>query len=172
APIVSRVDLYSPYWIATGLFVAAGLLILFAHIPRVVRELPPDERHPFKQVALEVKEGMDALRRSPVLLLSFYQLSLAVMVGFMLGLEFGAMMIPALSALMENASDSVRGRIFALLFMVVNGAIALPVLLTAALSDVVGTNRVIGGLGILLVATGLLTARYAQRVFGAARAPG
>jgi MFS family permease len=264
APIVSRIDLYAPYWIATGLFAAAGLLIVFARVPRVVREAPPAERHPFKQVALELKEGMDVLRKSPVLLLSFYQLSLAVTVvfvmftlapayvstvirigeqdaylilvpatigalfsaavlgqlgrylskprllvvallgsgltllvlaavpalldrfdelghwvrwfgagfSFLLGLEFGALMIPALSALMENASDSVRGRIFSLLFMVVNGATALPVLLTAALSDVVGTNRVIGGLGILLAATGLVTARYAERVFGTARVPG
>jgi MFS family permease len=91
--------------------------------------------------------------------------------SFLLGLEFGAMMIPALSYLMENTSDSVRGRIFSLLFMVVNGVTALPVLLTAALSDVVGTNRVIGGLGVLLAATGVLTARYARRVFGAARVP-
>jgi MFS family permease len=264
APIVSRLDLYAPYWIAAVLFGSAGMLIAFAHIPRVERALSAIKRHPFKQVAVELKEGMDTLRRSPVLLLSFYQLSLAVMVvfvmftlapayvttvirigeqdtyiilvpatvgalaaaavlgqlgrylsrprllvvallgtgvtlivlavvpalldrfdqldhwvrwfgagfSFLLGLGFGTMMIPALSYLMEQASDRVRGRIFSLLFMVVNGATALPVLLTAALSDVLGTNRVIGGLGALLAATGLLTARYAGRVFGAARAPG
>jgi MFS family permease len=264
APIVSRLDLYAPYWIAVALFGSAGLLVAFAHIPRVERRSSGANRHPFKQVAVELKEGMDALRKSPVLLLSFYQLSLAVMVilvmftlapayvstvirigeqdtyiilvpatvgalasaailgqlgrhlsrpwllvaallgtgltllvlavvpalldrfnqldhwvrwfgagfSFLLGLEFGAMMIPALSYLMEHTSDSVRGRIFSLLFMVVNGVTALPVLLTAALSDVVGTNRVIAGLGVLLAATGLLTARYAGRVFGAARAPG
>ena len=263
APIVSRLDLYAPYWIATALFVCAGLLITVAHVPRVEREPAVAKRHPFKQLAVELKEGMDVLRKSPVLLLSFYQLALAVMVilvmftlapayvstvirigeqdtyiilvpatvgvlasaavlgqlgrhlsrprllvaallgtgltllvlaavpallvrfdqlghwvrwfgvgvSFLLGLEFGAMMIPALSYLMENTSDSVRGRIFSLLFMVVNGVTALPVLLTAALSDVVGTNRVIGGLGVLLAATGVLTARYAGRVFGAARVP-
>jgi len=264
APIVSRLDLYAPYWIAVGLFGAAGVLIAFARIPRVERRSSATDRHPFKQVVVELKEGMDALRRSPVALLSFYQVSLAVMVvfvmftlapayvstvirigeqdtyvilvpatvgalasaavlgqlgrylsksrllvaallgtgltllvlagapallerfyqldrwvrwfgvgfSFLLGLEFGAMMIPALSYLMEHTSDRVRGRIFSLLFMVVNGATALPVLLTAALSDVVGTNRVIGALGVLLAATGLLTARYAGRVFGAARDPG
>jgi MFS family permease len=263
APIVSRLDLYAPYWIAVGLFGCAGMLIAVAHIPRLERQPAVTKRHPFKQVAVELKEGTDVLRKSPVLLLSFYQLALAVMVilvmftlapayvstvirigeqdtyiilvpatvgvlasaavlgqlgrhlsrprllvaallgtgltllvlavvpalldrfdqldhwvrwfgvgfSFLLGLEFGAMMIPALSYLMENASDSVRGRIFSLLFMVVNGVTALPVLLTAALSDVVGTNRVIGGLGVLLAATGLLTASYAGRVFGAARVP-
>src|SRR5438105_12451512 len=223
APIVSRFDLYAPYWTAVALFACAGLLVAFARIPRVEREPSTTKRHPFKQVAVELKEGMDALRRSPVLLLSFYQLSLAVMVilvmftlapayvstvirigeqdtyiilvpatvgalvsaavlgqlgrhlsksrllvaallgtgltllvlagapallerfyqldrwvrwfgvgfSFLLGLEFGAMMIPALSYLMEHTSDRVRGRIFSLLFMVVNGATALPVLLTA-----------------------------------------
>ena len=55
-------------------------------------------------------------------------------------------MIPALSYLMESTSDRVRGRIFSLLFMVVNGFTALPVLLTAALSDWLGINRVIGAL--------------------------
>jgi MFS family permease len=264
APIVSRLDLYAPYWIAVALFGSAALLIAFARIPRTERVSPATQRHPFKQVVWELKEGMDVLRKSPVLLLSFYQLSLAVMVifvmftlapayvstvirigeqdtyiilvpatvgalagaavlgqlgrhlsrprllvvallgtgltllvlaavpalldrfdqlghwvrwfgagfSFLLGLGFGTMMIPALSYLMEQASDSVRGRIFSLLFMVVNGATALPVLLTAALSDVIGTNRVIGGLGVLLASTGLLTARYAERVFGEARAPG
>lgn len=260
APVVSRFDIYSPYWIAAALFGGAAMLILFAHIPLIAREPSGTERHPFKQLAVELKEGMDTLRKSPVLLLTFYQLSLAVLVmfvmftlapayatrvigigeqdtyvilvpatvgalasalvlgqlgrrlsrprllvvallgtgltllvmaaipsllgrldhlqhwmrlfgaafSFMLGLGFGTMMIPALSYLMENTSDSVRGRVFAMLFMVVNGATALPVLLTAALSDVVGTNRVIGGLGVLLAATGLLTARYAARVFGPA----
>jgi MFS family permease len=264
APIVSRFDIYSPYWIAVALFGGAGMLILFARIPAVVREPSFTHRHPFKQLFLELKEGMDTLRRSPVLLLTFYQLSLAVLVMFvmltlapayvtqvigigeldtyvilapatvgalasaailgqlgrhlsrprllvmallgtgltllvlaavpsllghfdelhqwmrwfgaafslLLGLEFGAMMIPALSYLMEHTSDSVRGRVFSMFFMVVNGATALPVLLTAALSDVIGTNRVIGGLGVVLAATGLLTARYARRVFGSPTEPG
>src|SRR5207302_3774566 len=66
APIVSRLDLYAPYWIAVALFASAGLLITFARIPRIVRDSAPVERHPFKQLAVELKEGMDALRKSPV----------------------------------------------------------------------------------------------------------
>src|SRR5439155_170450 len=151
APIVSRLDLFAPYWIAVALFGSAGVLIAFARIPRVERAGPATERHPFEQLDRWVRW-------------------FGVGFSFLLGLEFGAMMIPALSYLMEHTSDSVRGRIFSLLFMVVNGATALPVLLTAALSDVVGTNWVIATLGVLLAATGLLTARYAGRVFGEARA--
>jgi len=261
APIVSRVDIYAPYWTAVVLFGLAGMLISVARIPRPSNrnDTALRRRHPFHQLALELKAGADALAGSPGLLLAFTELSLAVLVMFMmftlapayvsqvlgiqdqdsyvilvpatvgallsaatlgqigrrfrpsqllvgalvatgvtlvllasvptalrhmeavhaytrwvsagfsllLGLEFGVLMIPALSYLMENTSDSLRGRIFSLLFMVVNGVTALPVLLTAALSDWFGINRVIAGLGLLLVAAGGLVVRYARRVFEA-----
>jgi MFS family permease len=261
APIVSRADIYAPYWIAVVLFGVAGGLIWFARIPRPARHLDPARayRHPFHQLALDLKGGADALRGSPGLLLAFSELSLAVLVVFMmftlapayvsqvlgieeqdsyvillpatvgallsaaalgqvgrrfrpshllvgalvatgltlallaivpavlreveglrestrwvgaafsllLGLEFGVLMIPALSYLMEQTSDGLRGRIFSLLFMVVNGVTALPVLLTAALSDVLGISRVIAVLGFLLAGTGVLVARCARRAFEA-----
>ncbi|HEY4865395.1 MAG TPA: MFS transporter [Candidatus Dormibacteraeota bacterium] len=265
APIVSRVEIYAPYWIAAALFGAAGGLIGLARIPRPDLEAisPTEDRHPFHQMAVDLKEGAKELGSSPVLLLSFYELGLAVLVMFMmftlapayvsqvlgieaqdsyvillpatvgallsagvlgqlgrkvsppallvgalaatgvtlvllataplamrefnelrvytrwfgsafsllLGLEFGALLIPALTALMENTSDSVRGRIFALLFMVVNGVTAVPVLLTAVLSDWFGISRVIGALGVLLVGTGVILSRYAKRVFATAARP-
>ena len=259
APIVSRVDIYAPYWIAVILFVLAGGLIWFARIPKLARtsdgmRVP---RNPFHQLALDLKAGAEVLGRSPVLLVAFYEVALAVLVifmmftlapayvsqvlrieaqdsyvillpatvgallsavtlgqlgrhlspsrllvgalvatgltlvllavvpalltqlvalrpytrwfgsgfSFMLGLEFGLLVIPGLSYLMEHTTDSVRGRIFSLLFMVINGVTAVPVLLTAALSDWLGINRVVAGLGFLLIATGVTVARYARRVF-------
>ena len=259
APIVSRVDIYAPYWIAVILFVLAGGLIWFARIPKLPRtsdglRVP---RNPFHQLALDLKAGAEVLGRSPVLLVAFYEVALAVLVifmmftlapayvsqvlrieaqdsyvillpatvgallsavtlgqlgrrlspsrllvgalvatgltlvllavvpalltqlvalrpqtrwfgsgfSFMLGLEFGLLVIPGLSYLMEHTTDSVRGRIFSLLFMVINGVTAVPVLLTAALSDWLGINRVVAGLGFLLIATGVTVARYARRVF-------
>jgi len=265
APIVSRIEIYAPYWTAVVLFGLAGSLISLARIPRpLTRHDPaPRRRHPFHQLALELKAGADALGGSPGLMLAFTELSLAVLVMFMmftlapayvsqvlgiqdqdsyvilvpatagallsaatlgqigrrfrpsqllvgalvatgltlvllasvpaalrhmeavhaytrwvsagfsllLGLEFGVLMIPALSYLMENTSDSLRGRIFSLLFMVVNGVTAVPVLLTAALSDWFGIDRVIAGLGLVLVAAGGLVVRYARRVFEAGAPP-
>jgi MFS family permease len=259
APIVSRVDIYAPYWIAVILFVLAGGLIWFARIAKLARtsdgmRVP---RNPFHQLALDLKAGAEVLGRSPVLLVAFYEVALAVLVmfmmftlapayvsqvlgieaqdsyvillpatvgallsaltlgqlgrrlspsrllvgalvatgltlvllavvpalltqlvalrpytrwfgsgfSFMLGLEFGLLVIPGLSYLMEHTTDSVRGRIFSLLFMVINGVTAVPVLLTAALSDWLGINRVVAGLGFLLIATGVTVARYARRVF-------
>jgi hypothetical protein len=75
--------------------------------------------------------------------------------SLLLGVEFGAIMIPAITYLMETTSDEIRGRIFALLYMVINGVTAVPVLAAAALSDAIGTAHVIGGLGVLLVAGGV-----------------
>jgi MFS family permease len=262
APVVSRIEIYAPYWFAAALFLVGGVLVWFARIPGPDGDGDrPEHRHPFHQVAVELKEGAAELGRSPVLLLSFSQLALAVLVMFMmftlapayvsqvlgieeqdsyvillpatlgallsaavlgqlgrklsppallvgalaatgatlfllasapyamrhlvelraytrwggsafsllLGLEFGALLIPALTYLMENTSDSVRGRIFAMLFMVVNGVTAVPVLLTAALSDWFGISRVIAALGVLLAGTGIFMARYSSRVFAAAR---
>ena len=88
--------------------------------------------------------------------------------SLLLGLEFGTLLIPALTYLMEHTSDSIRGRIFSLLFMVVNGVTAVPVLLTAALSDWFGISHVIAALGVLLVATGLFMGSYAKRFIPAA----
>ena len=56
---------------------------------------------------------------------------------------------------METTSDAIRGRIFALLYMGINGVTALPVLAAAALSDTIGTAHVIGGLGGLLILGGV-----------------
>src|SRR5215467_9154229 len=73
APIVSRVDIYAPYWTAVVLFGAAGVLISLARIPRPLAKYDPARRrrHPFHQLALELKAGADALGRSPGLLLAF-----------------------------------------------------------------------------------------------------
>jgi dipeptide/tripeptide permease len=65
---------------------------------------------------------------------------------------------------MESTSDEIRGRIFALLYMVINGVTAIPVLVAAALSDLIGTAHVIGGLGAVLLAGGLVIIIAGRRV--------
>jgi MFS family permease len=249
APIVSRIDLYAPYWLAAALLLIAGTFILASDIPHLQRTTePPVEagRSRFQHMVADLKEGIDALRASNGLMLAFGQMTIAVLVLFMLfalapayvskvigisaqdtyvilgpatggailsavllgqfvrnidrsrllvgsliangvtmlalaavpqamtqvpdlrvharitgaafslllGIEFGAIMIPAVTYLMESTSDAIRGRIFALLYMVINGVTALPVLAAAALSDLIGTAHVIGGLGVLLLGGG------------------
>jgi MFS family permease len=250
APIVSRIDLYAPYWLAAALLVVGATFIFASDIPGLERTTEPPvaaSRNRFHRVWVDLKEGIDALRASRGLMLAFGQVSIAVLVLFMLfalapayvsnvlgiapqdsyvilgpatggailsaillgqfvrnidrsrlligsliangvtmlalaavpqamnqlpdlrvhsritgaafslilGIEFGAIMIPAITYLMETTSDEIRGRIFALLYMVINGVTALPVLAAAALSDTIGTAHVIGGLGALLIIGGV-----------------
>lgn len=250
APVVSRIDLYAPYWFAVVLLVIGGTLIFASDIPRLERhtESPVEESASrFRVMMLDLKEGLDALRASRGLRLAFGQVSIAVLVlfnlytlapayvskvigissqdtyvilgpatagailsaillgqflrqldksrvlagslvangvtllalaavpeamrhfpdlqvhnritgatfSFLIGVEFGAILIPAVTYLMESTSDAIRGRIFALLYMVINGVSALPVLVAAALADNVGTAQVLGGLGVLLLGGGV-----------------
>lgn len=255
APILSGVDLYLPYWIAALLFVAAALCIWLAQIPKLPPKFSVEQRHPFKQVWVEIMEGVDTLRNSSVLMIGFGQLSLAVLVllliftlapayvktvlgispsetyiilvpaiigaiisagllrtlvdrwsqrlllfgtllamgatlivlaggqlitrfvplieghtrifgalcAFVLGLEFGSLMIPALTYLMVHTTERVRGRVFALLFMVINGVAAIPILVAAVLADILGTTWVIAGVGALLAVPAFLGLRYVPR---------
>ena len=250
APVVSRIDLYAPYWCAVVLLVIGGTLIFASDIPRLERhtESPVEESASrFRVMMLDLKEGLDELRASRGLRLAFGQVSVAVLVlfnlytlapayvskvigissqdtyvilgpatagailsaillgqflrhvdksrvlagslvangvtllalaavpeamrhfpdlqvhnritgatfSFLIGVEFGAILIPAVTYLMESTSDAIRGRIFALLYMVINGVSALPVLVAAALADNVGTAQVLGGLGVLLLGGGV-----------------
>jgi MFS family permease len=261
APVVSRIDLYAPYWCAVVLLVIAGTLIFASDIPPLERhhESPVQEsRSRFHQMLVDLDEGVGALRTSRGLRLAFGQVSIAVLVlfmlytlapayvsrvigiaaedtyvilgpatagailsavllgqflrnldrsrvlagsllangvtlvalaavpeamrhfpdlqvhnritgatfSFLLGVEFGAILIPAITYLMESTSDAIRGRVFALLYMTINGVSALPVLLAAALSDAIGTAQVLGGLGVLLLGGGIGV------IAGGMRAPG
>jgi MFS family permease len=260
APVVSRIDLYAPYWCAVGLLAIAGALIFASDIPRLERhkDSPVEESASrFRVMLHDFQEGVDALRASRGLRLAFGQVTIAVLVLFMLytlapayvskvigiaaqdtyvilgpatagaifsaivlgqflsnidrsrllagsllangvtllalaavpqlmrhfpdlqvhnritgatfslllGVEFGAILIPAITYLMESTSDAIRGRIFALLYMVINGVSAIPVLIAAALADNIGTAQVLGGLGILLLGGG------AGLIAGGLRAP-
>ena len=261
APIVSRIDLYAPYWCAVVLLIIGGTLIFASEIPHLQRATEPpvaESRNRFHQMWVELKEGVDALRASRGQMLAFGQVSIAVLVlfmlfalapafvsrvigiaaqdsylilgpatggailsavllgqfvrnidrsrllagsllangftllalaavpsamahfpnlqaqnritaaafSFLLGVEFGAIMIPAITYLMESTSDEIRGRIFALLYMVINGVTAVPVLVAAALADTVGIARVIAGLGVLLIGGGVAIMAAGRRVAG------
>ena len=250
APVVSRIDLYAPYWTAVVLLIIGGTLIFASDIPHLdqATQSPVKEsRNRFHLMLLDLKEGFDALHASRGLRLAFGQVSIAVLVlfmlytlapayvskvigiaaqdtyvilapatagailsalllgqflrhvdrsrvlaaslmangltllalaavpqvmghfpdlqvhnritgatfSFLLGVEFGAILIPAVTYLMEATSDYIRGRIFALLYMVINGVSAIPVLVAAALADNIGTAQVIGGLGVLLLGGGV-----------------
>src|SRR5207247_9749546 len=59
APVVSRIDLYAPYWCAVVLLVIGGALIFASDIPRLERhtESPVEEsRNRFHQMLVDLQE--------------------------------------------------------------------------------------------------------------------
>jgi MFS family permease len=259
APVLSRIDLYAPYWVGAALLAVAGTLIFASDIPPIDRgHAPPVEESAsrFRVMVADIREGIEVVRRSQGVRLAFFQVSVALlmlltlftlapafvskvigisaldtyvillpatvgailsavvlgqflrtidrarllaasMIAFgvtilglaavpqamstlpdlhvharltgaafslVLGIEFGAILIPAITYLMESTSDEIRGRIFALLYMVINGVTAIPVLVAAALADEIGTAHVIGGMGALLVIGGVAVAIAWTRV--------
>ena len=71
--------------------------------------------------------------------------------------------IPAFTVLQEKTEAELRGRIFGAMFTVVNAAIALPILVAGGLADLFGVTRVIFGMGLLLVASGAISALAGRR---------
>jgi MFS family permease len=80
-----------------------------------------------------------------------------VVFGFIGGVEFGMLFIPAFTVLQEKTETELRGRIFGAMFTVVNAAVALPILLAGGLADLFGVTRVIFGMGCLLAASGVIS---------------
>ena len=90
----------------------------------------------------------------------------AVGVSVVFGAALGLLMIPAFTVLQERTDEQTRGRIFGGIFTVINAAVALPLLLAGGLADAFGVDRVIAGLGVilLLVCAGAILA--GRRVLG------
>src|SRR5207237_8091881 len=86
-----------------------------------------------------------------------------VVFGFIGGVEFGMLFIPAFTVLQEKTEAELRGRIFGAMFTVVNAAVAIPILLAGGLADLFGVTRVIFGMGTLLVASGAISALAGRR---------
>ena len=142
--------------IALGAAVGLGAAML------VVGRTPADQRARLRRRALAGAAGGVTLPAAAVgALLAMGDRGIAVL---MEGLGHT-------DAVVRGASeDAVRGRIFSLLYMVINGVTAVPVLIAAALSDTLGINHVIGALGALLALTGVAVAGLAQRVFAEEKA--
>jgi MFS family permease len=97
-------------------------------------------------------------RFAPNLLLAF-----PAVFGFIGGIAFGMLFIPAFTVLQEKTEPELRGRIFGAMFTVVNAAVALPILAAGGLADLFGVTRVIIAMGAILVLTGVISAVVGSR---------
>jgi MFS family permease len=75
-------------------------------------------------------------------------------VATLFGCALGALLIPAFTVLQERTTPESRGRIFGGIFTVINAAVAIPLLLAGVISDVLGVDRVVAALGVLLLLLG------------------
>jgi MFS family permease len=83
---------------------------------------------------------------------------LAVAFSLTFGIALGGLLIPAFTVLQERTSEDSRGRIFGGIFTVINTSVAIPLLLAGGLADAFGVDRVVAGMGGLLVLGGVVTA--------------
>src|SRR5579864_2110130 len=87
-------------------------------------------------------------------------MALALVAGF----GFVAIMVPAQTFLQERAPVELRGRVFAVQLMLSNFASIVPLLLLGGLADLIGVDRTLLLIGILIAVAGVISVRIAPGV--------
>jgi MFS family permease len=86
-------------------------------------------------------------------------LGLVSLVTFSLGVEFAFVTVPAQTMVVEATEPHLRGRVFALLFMVTGTVSAVPAVLIGNLADNLGIVPMLLSLAVLVAVAGLLSFR-------------
>lgn len=87
-------------------------------------------------------------------------MALALIAGF----GFVAIMVPSQTFLQERAPVELRGRVFAVQLMLSNFASIVPLLLLGGLADVIGVDKTLLLIGVLIAMAGLISIRIAPGV--------
>ena len=82
-------------------------------------------------------------------------LPLTVITMFLLGVCVSLIDVSCNTILQERTSDAVRGRVYGMLSTLISGVSLLPVALSGILADIVGIEKIIFGLGLLLLGFGV-----------------
>jgi MFS family permease len=82
-------------------------------------------------------------------------LSVVVAIGFLAGVAYGFVAIPAQTQLQEDLPEVVRGRVFGVLNMLVSVASFVPIIIVGPLSDFLNTPLIIFIVAVIVGATGL-----------------
>jgi len=80
------------------------------------------------------------------------------------GLGFVAIMVPSQTFLQERAPVELRGRVFAVQLMLSNFASIVPLLLLGGLADLIGVDRTLLLIGVLILMGGLISTRIAPGI--------
>jgi hypothetical protein len=84
-------------------------------------------------------------------------MGLALIAGF----GFVSIMVPAQTFLQERAPVDLRGRVFAVQLMLSNFASIVPLLLLGGLADLIGVDRTLLLIGVLIATAGFVSVRIA-----------
>jgi len=129
-----------------GLYTVAGCIALIGGMAVVVDVLT-DNSPPL----------MDLLTLGSVSVLVPPIMALALIAGF----GFVAIMVPAQTYLQERAPVELRGRVFAVQLMLSNFASIVPLLLLGGLADVIGVDRTLLLIGLLIALAAAISVRIA-----------
>lgn len=88
------------------------------------------------------------------------RLTVSFILFFLLGFANSLLDVPANSLLQEEATGSMRGRVYGLLSAAVGGVGMLPVVVGGILADVVGVGKVIFLLGVIIFCYGIYRMKY------------
>ena len=149
---------YSKYFprrrLMEGGLVALGLLL--RRWPRPVRS-PGSSSGPRPATPLDLS-GVVSL------------LAVVVAIGFLAGIAYALVAIPAQTSLQEDLPEEVRGRVFGVLNMLVSVASFVPIIVVGTISDWVGTTVVIVIVGVSVTIVGVVSVVTRKTVTGVARA--
>ncbi len=95
-------------------------------------------------------------------------LTVVVVIGFLAGVAYSAVAIPAQTQLQEEIPEEVRGRVFGILNMLVSIGSFLPIVAVGPISDVVGTTPVLISCALLVTLSGVASVLAHRRVEPAA----
>lgn len=83
------------------------------------------------------------------------------LVAFLLGACAVAVIIPSQTVLQENTPDEIRGKIFAVLSLMMNAVSVIPIVLAGWLADIFGEKTVFMGMGVIVFLIGIIAFRPA-----------
>lgn len=93
--------------------------------------------------------------------LQFELLPVVMPLFFILGVAFGFVNIPAQTTLQERCPPSFRGRIFAVQFTLSSAVAIIPLLFVGGIADLIGVNKTIVAVALLILGVGEMTRRIA-----------
>jgi MFS family permease len=97
-------------------------------------------------------------------------LAVVVAIGFLAGIAYALVAIPAQTSLQEDLPEEVRGRVFGVLNMLVSVASFVPIIVVGTISDWVGTTVVIVIVGVSVAIVGVVSVVTRKTVTGVTRA--